>query len=124
MTDILRRQTIFGIASGLCGQALASPATDAECSPDHREWVAGCLKRMLTIQQGMTRVRLMEVFITEGGLVFSALQQRFVSRDCPFFKVEVKFNRAPHASAGQFEELNSDVVASISQPYLQFTIAD
>ena len=66
----------------------------------------------------------MHVFTTEGGLVFSALQQTFVSRDCPFFKTEVKFVREPGASAGQFEELSSDVIASISKPYLQFAIAD
>jgi len=66
----------------------------------------------------------MQVFTTEGGIVFSALQQTFVSRDCPFFKVKVKFDRATGASAGQFEELNGDHIASISQPYLQFTIAD
>ena len=122
--DVLRRQTIFAIASGLLGPNVAALTPDAECSTDHREWVSSCLKRMLTVQPGMARVQLMQVFTTEGGIVFSALQQTFVSRDCPFFKAEVRFDRARGVSAGQFEELDTDVIATISRPYLQFTIAD
>jgi hypothetical protein len=78
---------------------------------------------MFTIQPGMTRAQLMQVFTTEGGLVFSALQQTFVSRDCPFFKVEVRFDRALNTNAERFEDLTG-VIASVSRPYLQFTIAD
>lgn len=68
----------------------------------------------------------MRVFTTEGGLQFNALQLTFVSRDCPFFKVDVIFRRASDsdADAGSFEELDSDVIETISRPYLEFTIAD
>ena len=53
-------------------------------------WVAQALKRMQTIKPGMTREALLTVFTTEGGLS-TGLQRTFVSRDCPFFKVDVEF---------------------------------
>ncbi len=81
---------------------------------------------MLSIKPGMNRNQLGIVFTTEGGLQFSPLQCTFVSRDCPFFKVDVTFRRAPDVEArpGLFEELDSDVIDTLSRPYLQFTIAD
>jgi len=67
----------------------------------------------------------MEVFTTEGGL-FTALRRTFVSRDCPFFKVDVTFRRASGSNRDPkwLEELDSDVITSISRPYLQFAIMD
>jgi hypothetical protein len=122
MIDLLRRRMMVGFTSVLSGRSMS--ALVPECPIHHTDWVAGCLKRMLTVQPGMTRAQLMQVFTTEGGLVFSALQQTFVSRECPFFKVEVRFDRAPKTSAGALEELTTDVIASVSRPYLQFTVAD
>ena len=122
MIDLLRRQMLLGFTSVLSGRSMS--VIVPECASDHNDWVAGCLKRMLSIQPGMTRAQLMQVFTTEGGLVFSALQQTFVSRDCPFFKVEVRFDRAPNTSAERLEELKTDIIATVSRPYLQFTIAD
>jgi hypothetical protein len=82
---------------------------------------------MLTIHSGMSRDQLMRVFTTEGGLS-TALSRTFVSRDCPFFKVDVKFRRAldheSNSNSKSLQELNSDVIASISQPYLQFSVMD
>ena len=73
----------------------------------------------------MSRDQLMRVFTTEGGL-FAALQRTFVSRDCPFFKVDVRFRRALHNESNddRLQELDSDVIASISRPYLQFSVVD
>jgi len=70
----------------------------------------------------------MRVFTTEGGL-FTALRRTFVSRDCPYFKVDITFRRvADYRSDGSrvgfLQELGSDVITTISRPYLQFTIAD
>jgi len=45
---------------------------------------------MQTIKPGMTRKALLAVFTTEGGL-YTDLQRTFVSRDCPYFKVDVEF---------------------------------
>jgi hypothetical protein len=59
-------------------------------SPDHTAWVASVLKRMETIKTGMTRSTLLTVFTTEGGL--STVSHRtYVSRECPYFKVDVEF---------------------------------
>jgi hypothetical protein len=83
---------------------------------------------MLTFVPGMSRAQLLAVFTTEGGLS-TALWRTFVSRDCPFFKIDVTFRRvapspAPPGPNELLEERETDVIASVSRPYLQFTIAD
>jgi hypothetical protein len=65
---------------------------------DHVAWVAQALKRMQTIKPGMTREALLIVFTTEGGLS-TGLQRPFISRDCPYFKVDLNSRR----SAGRTE---------------------
>ncbi|HMG84779.1 MAG TPA: hypothetical protein VK574_03510 [Terracidiphilus sp.] len=86
------------------------------------------MKRMLTVEPGRNREQLMRVFTTEGG-ISTALQRTFVSRDCPFFKVDVTLRRAAgfdaNASQDQWiQERDDDVIVSISRPYLQFSIMD
>jgi hypothetical protein len=76
----------------------------------------------------MTRENLLTVFTTEGGLS-TALQRTFVSRDCPYFKVDVEFravNRPNRDANGRvtFVEDGQDVILKISRPYLQFAVAD
>lgn len=113
--------------ASVCGETtiVASPA-DGQCDSqfDRTAWVGESLKRIQAVKPGMSREQLMRVFTTEGGLVFSALQRTFVSRDCPFFKVDVIFRRASGSDAGQFEDLDGDVIEKISRPYLEFSIAD
>jgi hypothetical protein len=97
-------------------------------SVDHVKWVAEALKRIETIKPGMTREALLKVFTTEGGLS-TGLHRTFVSRDCPYFKVDVTFDavgRPSRDSSGQvtLEEGSRDVIAQISRPYLQFMILD
>lgn len=98
------------------------------CSSEHVAWVTQALQRMQTIHVGMTRADLMTVFTTEGGLS-TGLQRTFVSRDCPFFKVDVTFRRAKERPAEEGErrflaEYEDDVMASVSRPYLQFSTFD
>ena len=76
----------------------------------------------------MTREELMKVFRTEGGLS-TGLHRTFVSRECPYFKVDVEFRavgRPDRDSDGRvtLEEDARDVIVQISRPYLQFSIAD
>jgi hypothetical protein len=83
---------------------------------------------METIKPGMTREDLLKVFRTEGGLS-TGLRRTFVSRDCPYFKVDVEFKavaRPDRDNAGfvTLVEDNRDVIVKVSKPYLQFTIAD
>jgi hypothetical protein len=98
------------------------------CSQDHQDWVTRCLRRIETIEPGMTRAQLLEVFTTEGGLS-TGLNRRFVSRDCTYFKVDVEFKavgRAQRNNEGRvtLKEDPRDIIVKISQPYLQFGIAD
>src|SRR5438132_8612957 len=86
------------------------------------------LKRMQTVKPGMTRTDLLKVFTTEGGLS-TGLHRTFVSRDCPYFKVDVEFKAVgrPDRDAGgrvTLVEGNQDIIVKISRPYLQFSIMD
>jgi hypothetical protein len=90
--------------------------------------VAEVLKRMETIQPGMTRQTLLTVFTTEGG-ESTGLQRTFVSRDCPYFKIDVEFqavgrpNRDENGRVTLVED-NEDIILKVSSPYLQFSIMD
>jgi hypothetical protein len=95
---------------------------------DHVVWVAEALKQMQTIKPGMTRTDLLKVFTTEGGLS-TGLQRTFVSRDCPYFKVDVEFEAVGRPSRDAdwrvtLVEGSQDIIANVSRPYLQFSIAD
>ena len=92
---------------------------------DHIAWAGDALKRMETIKPGMTRKELLVVFTTEGG-ISSALHRTFVSRDCPYFKVDVEFEAVvrPQGQGGRLVEGSQDRIAKISRPYLQFSIFD
>jgi hypothetical protein len=116
--------------TGICGAAASASTLDdkRQSSCDHIAWVVECLERMLTIKSGMTRYQLMKIFSTEGG-ISTAKQRTYVSRDCPYFKVEVKFRRAADsgidgARSEWIEERDDDVITSISGPFLQFSIMD
>ena len=76
----------------------------------------------------MTREALYRVFTTEGGLS-TRLQRTFVSRDCPYFKVDVEFQatgRSDRDESGGIApvEDRNDRILKISRPYLQFSIVD
>jgi hypothetical protein len=113
------------------GLILASPTTQADqktSSQDHIAWVAQALKRMRTIQPGMTRRDLLKVFTTEGGLS-GRLQRTYVSRDCPYFKVDFEFKAVGPADGGVGSQMthlegSQDIIVKMSRPYLQPTISD
>jgi len=98
--------------------SLAGQTTTRE---GHVAWVAEALKRMQTIRPGMTRKELLAVFTTEGGLS-TALRRTFVSRDCPYFKVDVVFEAVGQPNRNGEGDL--DRIVTISRPYLQFSILD
>lgn len=126
-----RRIVQLLLAASICGSgsAFASSADDiGQASSDRVAWVAGSLERMLKIKPGMSRYQLLHVFTTEGGL-FTAFERTFVSRDCPYFKIDVTFHRAtgPNSETrgkDALRELDNDVIASISRPYLEFSVSD
>jgi hypothetical protein len=97
-------------------------------SPEHLAWVSGVLRQMQSVKPGMTRERLLSVFTTEGGLS-TGLQRTFVSKECPYFKVSVEFQavgRPNRDEAGRvtLDEDSRDIIKTISQPYLEFSIMD
>ncbi len=83
---------------------------------------------MQTVTVGMTRSELLTVFTTEGG-IYTDLHRTFVSRDCPYFKVDVEFEavgRPSRDSQGRVTlvEGSRDKIIKISRPYLQFSVLD
>jgi hypothetical protein len=100
----------------------------ATASTDHRAWVAETLKRIQTVKPGMTREDLLKVFTTEGGLS-TGLRRTFVSRDCPYFKIDVQFQavgRPDRDNTGRVTVIEGprDIIIDISRPYLQLSTID
>jgi hypothetical protein len=122
--ELLPILAIYGFTSALAMR----PTSREPCGQDHNAWVASALKKMESIRPGMTRKQLMPVFTTEGGLS-TGLRRTFVSRDCPYFKVDVEFKavgRPDRDKEGRVTTLEDsrDVIVNSSQPYLQFSVVD
>ena len=86
------------------------------------------MMRMRTVRPGMTRADLLRVFTAEGGLS-TGLQRTYVSRDCPYFKVDVEFQavgRPGRDKEGRVTlvEDNQDIIIKMSQPYLALSTED
>jgi hypothetical protein len=115
----------FAIGGAISVRATQQASPRQTFEKDHTAWVADSLKRMQTIKPGMTRADLLKVFTTEGGLS-TGLQRTFVSRDCPYFKVDVEFEavgRPSRDANGRVTliEGSQDIIVKISRPYLQFS---
>lgn len=103
-------------------------ASHESCADDRNIWVARALEQMEAVKSGMAREDLLKTFTTEGGLS-TGLHRTFVSRDCPYFKVDVEFKpvgRSDRDGNGRvtLEEDPRDIIVEISRPYLQFSIND
>jgi len=73
------------------------------------------------LHPGMTRADVLKNFQTEGGI--SARQwNHYVYKQCPYIKVDVTFVVAQ--GEDQFKESTADKIATVSKPYLQFSIMD
>jgi hypothetical protein len=92
-----------------------------EYNQERTKWIAKVLRQIQKIKPGMKRQDLLKVFTTEGGLS-SRLQRTYVSSECPFIKVDVRF-RATSESREMDEDLD-DIIVSISQPYLAWSVMD
>lgn len=114
--------------SGSTSVRLMHSMNQEPCGEDHKAWVAQALERMETIKPGMTREDLLGIFTTEGGLS-TGLHRTFVSRDCPYFKVDVEFEAAGRPNRDKegrvtLTEDSRDIIVKVSRPYLQFSIFD
>jgi hypothetical protein len=118
--------SLFGSARLL--QAGSTVGKEQQCSGGRTEWVRHVLARMQSIKPGMTRRDLKSVFTTEGG-ISTGLQRTYISRDCPYFKVDVEFHaigRPERDVNGRVTlvENDGDIIQEISKPYLQFSVMD
>jgi hypothetical protein len=125
----MQRRRVFSLiaAATVSGQRSIF-AESQQTSEAHVEWVTQVLKRMQTIKPGATRQTLLAVFMTEGGLS-TGLQRTFVSRDCPYFKVDVQFRpvgRPARDESGRVTPVDgeNDIIVKLSPFYLQFGIYD
>ncbi len=125
-----RRALKFVAASALTmAESLRASPSNPPLSPHaNTVWVEEVLRRMQTIRPGKTRLDLLKVFTTEGG-ISTPLQRTFVSRDCPYFKVDVAFQAVgrPERDRDGRETMLEDVrdaILSISKPYLAWMVAD
>jgi hypothetical protein len=130
-----RRLLVFSLFSVIAvgGSASFGPAHSATAdmnAKNHEAWLAGILQRMDSIKPGMTRADLLKVFRTDGQpsreiLALTGLRRTFISRDCPYFRVDVEFEPAAHPERGispiqprGFED-GLDVIQKITKPYVQ-----
>jgi hypothetical protein len=125
MTQRLR---VFIVVASAIGYACAFQANAQITGPNDARaiWVAQALARMLTIQAGMTRGDLLKVFTTEGG-ISNRFHRTYISRDCPYFKVDVELKEVgpdPNGAQLPFGESPADIILKISRPYLDFSIMD
>ena len=94
----------------------------AKAPPENKQWIADSLLEMQSIKRGITRAQLLQVFEEEGGLS-TRTERRYVYRDCPNIKVNVRFE-----AVGDPDENSSnapdDKILEISQPFLEWTIID
>jgi hypothetical protein len=73
------------------------------------------------LHPGMTRADVLENFKTEGGLS-TRKWNHYVYKRCPLIKVDVTFVVAP--GADEAKESSTDKIATVSKPYLEFSIYD
>lgn len=129
MLRFRRLITMAGVAIASAVAIQQSPQlSQPEISRDHVAWVAQAITRIQAIKPGMTREALLKVFTTERG-ISTGLQRTFVSRDCPYFKVDVEFRAVGRPDRDRdgrvtLVEDGQDIIVKISRPYLQFSILD
>ena len=84
--------------------------------------ISGILTECQKIKPGMTRADLLKVFTTEGGLS-TATHRTFGYRGCFYIKVDVDFTLSD-PKQNVLEERPTDIIKTISKPYLDWYIAD
>ena len=122
----------IAILLALCGSTGASPRDEhppvRTNAITHTDWVAQVLRSIEAVQPGMTRSDLLKVFQTEGGLS-TRTWRKYVHRRCTYVKVDVTFEAVGTPSGTPKGDLGSresptDVIKSISKPYLEWSILD
>jgi len=94
----------------------------AELTQERRLWIAKVLRQIGKIKSGMRRRDLLTVFTTEGG-ISTRTQRTYVYTECPYIKVNVRFKAVSSENSG-LDEDPYEIIESISQPYLAWSVMD
>ena len=127
----MKRSLSVVLAAGALALAFTLPhsyAQKGEGAPPpqrpetHSDWVLKSMKRMESVQVGMTRGELLKVFREEVGN--SSRQRRtYAFRGCPYFKMDVEFQAIGVLEDGVAES-EDDQIVELSKPYLDYRVAD
>lgn len=85
-------------------------------------WIAKLMRQLQAIHPGMKREDLDTLFTTEGGKS-TRFERTYVSRECPYIKVNVRFKHMK-GETDAVTEKPDDAVESVSPPYLGWSIMD
>ena len=102
--------------------SLSGNAAPPPINNEQDKWIAEAIVEIQSLKTGMTRADLLKVFTEEGG-ISSRIQQTFVYRRSPYIKVDVTF-QIQEANDALSGDKNTDVITSISKPYLEWPIVD
>lgn len=94
----------------------------ADLTAERTKWIAKVLRQIGKIRPGMRRRDLLTVFTTEGG-ISTRTQRTYVHTECPYIKVTVRFKAVSGESHGLYEDPD-DIIESVSQPYLAWSVTD
>lgn len=120
-----RREWMCGAGAVVfAGMVPAAGAEGRGCTA----WVGEVMERMFRVKAGMTRTELLKVFGEQGGLR-TRMQETVVSRECRYFQVDVEFvEEAGWRWDGEGRVIGevegTDVIRTISRPYLAWEVMD
>jgi hypothetical protein len=95
----------------------------AELTQERTKWIAKALRQIGKIKLGMRRKDLLTTFTNEGGTSYRT-KQTYVYIECPYIKVDVHFKAVGGGNHLGLNEHPNDVIESISQPYLAWSVVD
>jgi hypothetical protein len=105
-------------------EAISRATEQTRADEEHTQWITHVMKSIATIQPGMARRDISELFGEEGGLS-TRTQRTYVYKHCPYIKVIVEFTPFAGSINGPGAPENpADSIIRISRPFLEYTIAD
>lgn len=94
---------------------------ESRLDQEHTRWIASVMDTIHTIRPGMTRQDLLKLFTTEGG-ISNRFERTYIYRRCALIKVTVEFQ--PVEKSQGHDEMATDKIKSISNPFLQGAVMD
>ena len=103
--------------------AYASGAVPDDSRKEWNAWVAACLADFERIVPGMTRAEIEATLPQEVGGLQSPSLLRLTHPDCPYFKIDVRFEPRRDTD-GKLVPTAGDKAVEVSKPYIQPPIRD